>query len=135
MTDHCSDCALEMTNDCPRYGGKSDCDHAEEARKGTEYDMHSDSCYTIPECPECGMPLPIVAKDIGRAVECFCGEMVRIPDTEWTRKYVEENTGEKEEETTCMACNGTMKISKYKRLGKWVTAGGKCEDCGMYFVV
>lgn len=135
MANHCSDCELEYQNSCPRYGGKNECVHAKEAVKGLGYDMHSDSCYTIPECPECGSALFIEEKDIGKAVECSCGEMIKIPDTEWTRKYVEENTGEKEEETTCMACNGTMKVRKYKRLGKWVTAGGKCEDCGMYFIV
>lgn len=137
MTDYCADCELEMTNDCPRYGGKADCEHAPEAVRGLGYDIHTDSCYTIPECPKCGGPLFIDEDDIGKVVECGCGRMIRIPDTDWTRKYVEDFTGEKVEEMPCLTdgCDGVMKVKKVKRSGEWQTAGGQCEKCGAWFIV
>lgn len=137
MANHCSDCDLEYQNSCPRYGGKNECVHAKEAVKGMEYDMHSDSCFTVPECPDCGCPLFIEEDDIGKTVECGCGEMVKIPDADWTRKYVEDFTGEYTEECECLneECNGVMKVYRRKYNGNWITAGGKCEKCGFRFIV
>ena len=137
MTDHCSECELELTNGCPKYGGKVKCDSLKEACKGLGYDMHTDACYTQPECPECGYPLFIEEKDIGNTVKCTCGASLHIPDTDWIRKYVDNFTGQKEIEWPCMndKCDGTMKVLKVKRNGNWVTAGGQCEKCGMRFIV
>ena len=136
MTDHCSDCELEFQSECPRYGGKADCLSAEnEVYKGTEYDSHTDTCYNMPVCPECGNPLFIEEEDVGKVVECgICHTRLTVPEEGWIRKYINDFTGQRIEEMPC-GCGGTMKIMRVKYNGNWVTAGGQCEKCGMRFIV
>lgn len=108
-----------------------------QAVKGIEYDMHSDSCYDMPECPECGMPLfGLEESDIGKTIQHdYCETEVYIPDEEWIHKYFEDNTGSRTEEIKCMWCGGRMSVVKRKRCGKWVTGHGECLDCGVRFIV
>lgn len=107
-----------------------------EVRKGIEYDMHSDSIYDMPECPECRMPLlGLEESDIGKDIECYCGETIHVPDEEWIHKYFKDNTGSKSEIIECIRCGGRMKIVQHKRCGKWVTGYGECLDCGTRFIV
>ena len=107
------------------------------AKKGIEYDMYTDSIYTVPQCPHCEYPMLHTREDdIGKTVRCFmCDKEVRIPDEPWVREYFEDNVGEKEEETKCLKCGGTF-VEKYiKRKGKWRAAYGYCRDCGYSIIV
>jgi DNA-directed RNA polymerase subunit RPC12/RpoP len=62
---------------------------------GIEYDAHTDSIYYVPECWCCGSPLSgLEESDIGTEIECpDCERKIRIPDVDWIRKYIEENSG------------------------------------------
>lgn len=104
---------------------------------GIEYDMHTDSTYKIPECPYCDIPLfGLEESDIGNEIECpCCNHKITIPNADWIRKYIRENTGSKTEEIECFKCGGRMTIKKYMMNGKWQTGHGECKDCGVKFIV
>lgn len=104
---------------------------------GIEYDMHTDSTYHVPECPICDIPLfGLEPSDIGTEITCpCCKRQILIPDENWIKTYIEENTGSKTEEMECMFCGGKMTVKKYMTNGKWQTAGGECKDCGVRFIV
>ena len=107
------------------------------AVKGMEFDRYSDSIYDCPVCPECETPLSGVKKsDIGKSVPCgYCGAQVLIPDEPWIRKYIEENTGVKEDTVVCIQCGGNIKTKMIKTNGTWRTFGGICEKCGAKYLV
>lgn len=106
------------------------------AVKGMEYDHYTDSIYDTVECPECGMPIfGLEESDVGKEVECGCGEKVLIPDEDWVRKYIEDNTGHRVETVKCFSCGGKMIQHLYKRRGTWRVGHGECQDCGMRFIV
>lgn len=104
---------------------------------GIEYDAHTDSTYHVPECPICDIPLlGLEMSDIGTEIQCpCCKRTLLIPDEEWIRKYIRENTGSKTEEIECFKCGGRMTIKKYMMNGKWQTGGGECKNCGVRFIV
>ena len=107
------------------------------AKKGIEYDMYTDSIYTVPTCPHCEYPMfGLREDDIGKTVMCFaCGEQVHIPDETWIHDYMENYVGTKKEETKCLKCGGTFVEEYIKRNGKWKVAYGYCRDCGFSYVV
>lgn len=107
-----------------------------EAKEGIEYDYHTDTTYPVPTCPHCGESFFPSEEDIGKTFTCaFCMNRVTLPDAPWVRKYIDDNTGSKEETIKCSNCgNMTMKIVKRKTNGEWRTAGGRCE-CGFRFIV
>lgn len=104
---------------------------------GIEYDVHTDSTYHVPKCPICDIPLfGLEESDIGTEVECpCCKRKVTIPDADWIRKYIEDNTGTMTEEEECMFCDGKMTVKKIKVAGKWRTFSGVCQKCGARFIV
>lgn len=108
-----------------------------EIQKGMEYDYHTDSIHDQPECPHCKMPIfGLEASDIGSIIKCPCCEKdIQITDSDWLRKYIEDYTGEKTEEQKCMGCGGKMTVHLIKRNREWRIFSGKCENCGLRFIV
>lgn len=105
------------------------------ARKGIDYDYHTDSLYDIVECPECQTPLfGLKESDIGKEVECVCGRKVLLPDEPWVREHIEENTGQKTTTEPC-GCGGILTKQWFKMNGKWRIGAGYCDKCGMRFIV
>lgn len=105
--------------------------------KGIDYDNQSDTVFTVPECPACGVPLyESEESDIGTWVKCIsCHEKVFLPDEDWLHTYYRQNRGERTVRQSCMKCGGKMEIKQYMRNGKWQTYGGECKDCGFRFIV
>ncbi len=76
-----------------------------EAIRGREYDHHTDSSYTVPECPHCHTPIIVEPEDIGKDVPCpYCEKTVRVPDVDWIRRYIDENNGTRTSEQKCVFC-------------------------------
>ena len=107
-----------------------------DAKEGIEYDYHTDTTYPVPACPHCGETFFPREEDIGKTFMCgFCKNMITLPDAPWVRKYIDDNTGSREEIIRCSNCgNMTMKIFKHKTNGVWRTYSGRCE-CGLRFIV
>lgn len=112
-----------------------------------EYDFLTDSIYKRPCCPKCIEP---IYKEVDRYLCISCGEVVEVTDPEML-KWFEDRAEVKYEYQDCprlpineegnefMGCGGkgTMKV-KYVRNNatlEWQKAQGKCEKCGMSFIV
>lgn len=106
-----------------------------EVVRGMEYDYHTDSNYTVPECPHCHEHLIVESSDIGKDAPCpCCGKMVSVPDAPWIRKYVEDNHGTRVADQKCIFCGKTFKMRQRKTNGRWYNAYGRCS-CGVSIIV
>lgn len=106
---------------------------------GSDYDMHTDTCFQRPLCPDCIDLVPIFRRDSERPdiAECInCHKEFEL--TEEMKNWLEAREETKEEIDTCIRCKQkTMKIH-YVRNDvnlKWQTAYGSCEKCGTRFIV
>ena len=111
-----------------------------------DYDLHTDSCYQCPSCPECQAP---IGKDGDGLYRCFsCGEIVDVTDPEmleWFRLREEtkiERTDCKQWKTKAgktIGCGGeNCYVTHYVRnlvTLEWPAAYGGCEKCGTRFIV
>lgn len=113
---------------------------------GIDYDMRTDSCYSVPACPECQEPIRMC--DDGK-YHCFCcGEIVEVDDPEMI-KWFKDRSETKTEYTDCpkittkdgktLGCGGVGTVETHYRKNpvtkKWQVMGGKCSKCGMSFIV
>lgn len=101
-----------------------------------DYDYQKDEIIDVPTCPVCNgdkeqMPY-MIDFSCGRCGNC--GAKINLTGAK-IKKYIEDNTGEKTEEETCIKCGGVMKIYSYKRNGEWRTGHGGCDSCGFRFIV
>lgn len=108
---------------------------------GEDYDFRTDSIFKRPCCPECCEPIGLDGSDKYR---CYnCGEVVEVTDPEML-KWFGDREKVKYEYQDCLkrrlkGCGGkgTMKV-KYVRNNatlEWQQAQGKCEKCGLTFIV
>ena len=99
------------------------------AKWGTEYDMHTDTAYTCPECPYCGFP---AVNLLGECPSCEKKFILNVAQKEWLNTH----TGKKIEKEICPSCGKKMEVIYLKNpinLG-WDVFAGKCS-CGMNFIV
>ena len=113
-----------------------------------DYDYQSDSIYKRPCCPECREPIGL---DGSNQYRCYnCGEVVEVTDPEML-KWFEDRAEIKYEYQDCprlpiddegeefMGCGGkdTMKVMYVRNNAtlEWQEAQGKCEKCGLSFIV
>lgn len=115
-----------------------------------DYDMHEDMTYRCPCCPKCRMP---IGKFGDGNYHCFsCGEIVEV-DNLYMKKWLADREETKVESEDCMpdseieirgqkfkmGCGGkgTVKVTYVKNpiTLEWRAAGGKCEKCGMSWIV
>ena len=93
-----------------------------------EYDGATDSAFLAPECPVCH-------KYPYSTEQCyFCGTKF-IQDDPALLAYKEENTGTKEETSTCPKCGGVFHTISFKRNGEWRFSNGWCEGCKTRFFI
>lgn len=104
-----------------------------EAIWDSDYDSRTDSIYKRPCCPECREP---IYKEVDRYLCISCGEEVEVTDPEML-KWFNDRSLIKYVYQECRRCGGTTKV-KYVRNSatlEWQEAQGKCEECGMSFIV
>jgi len=116
-----------------------------------DYDFQDDLTYKRPCCPDCKAPIGKIFED-GK-YHCYsCGEIVEVVDPAM-QKWLSDREYEKVEIEDCfpdseieirgekfkMGCGGkgTVKVKYVKNpiTLKWRAAGGKCEKCGMSWIV
>lgn len=73
----------------------------------TDYDYHKDEIIEVPTCPVCNknkvlMPY-LINFETGKCENC--GAQIDLTG-EKMKKYIEDNTGHKEEEGKCFKCGG-----------------------------
>ena len=90
--EKCNQCELELTDDCPRYGGAVSCQEAEDVVfKGMGYNMVTYKMYSVPECPRCTSIVDISEEDIGKAIERkHCHTRLAVPSEGWIWKYLDD---------------------------------------------
>lgn len=118
---------------------------------GLDYDWRKDKCFKRPMCPVCDAPFGKIADD--NEYHCFsCGRIIEVDDPDM-KKWIADREGTKTEMHDCfpesietedgevikMGCGGKgcMKIYYHKNpvTLKWEEMGGKCEKCGVEFMV
>jgi len=113
---------------------------------GIDYDMHTDSCYSVPACPVCKEPIFVYEDGNYHCASCF--EIVEVDDPDMI-KWFEERSETKTEYEDCpkfttkdgrtIGCGGKGTVETYYRRNpvtkKWQVMGGKCSKCGMSFIV
>lgn len=113
----------------------------------TDYDMHTDSCYQRPSCPECREPIGLREDN---KYHCFaCGEVVEVKDSKMLA-WFQEREETKVELEDCpkiiskdgehlSGCGGkkcveTLYVKNPVTL-KWEARAGRCKNCGTSFIV
>lgn len=104
-----------------------------------DYDMHEHKTYQCPGCRECYAP--VFKMEDGKYYCVFCGEEAEIDED--MIEYFEEREGTKTEMKDCfpepIGCGGKACVEVQYRKNpvtlKWQTMGGKCNKCGMKFIV
>lgn len=113
-----------------------------------DYDFRTDSTFKRPCCPECCEPIGLDGSDKYR---CFsCGEVVEVIDPEML-KWFGDRKEVKYEYQDCLripmdddgkefiGCGGkgTVKVMMVRNnvTLEWQSAQGKCERCGLVFIV
>ena len=88
----CNQCELELTDDCPRYGGAVSCQEAEDVVfKGMDVSIDGEVSQTVPECPVCGRIVDVSEDDVGKAIECkHCHTRLSVPSEGWLWKYLDD---------------------------------------------
>lgn len=105
-----------------------------------DYDYRTDSIYKRPCCPECREPIGLDGSDKYR---CYnCGEVVEVTDPEML-KWFEDRKAVMYVNEDCprrlkhRGSKGTMRVMYVKNnvTLKWQKACGKCQECGLSFMV
>lgn len=103
---------------------------------GIDYDYRADECYARPVCPDCEAPFGI-HEDDGK-YHCYsCGAVITVTD-EKMKEWFKEREGVKTEVTTCIHCGQKTSVDTFRKnyvTLEWECVGGKCTNCGGWFIV
>lgn len=104
---------------------------------GTDYDMHTDRCYSRPCCPICKEPIFMYEDENYHCVSCE--EIVEVDDPEMIKWFKDRSETKTEYEDCICGCGGKGTVETHYRRNpvtlKWQVTGGKCSKCGMRFIV
>lgn len=106
------------------------------AKWGLDYDYRTDRCFNRPMCAKCDAP--IVKDEKGKYFCVSCRKRATVTDPEML-KWLTDREGIKVEIHDCAMCGGKQCLESHLVRNKvtleWETAGGRCRNCGMRFIV
>lgn len=109
---------------------------------GMDYDFREDKCYKRPSCPECAEPIGQTGDD--DSYYCYsCGKKVEVTDKEM-QEWFRVRRETKVEISDCFpvmmkGCGGKKCVKAHYIRNpitlNWQLMGGRCEKCGMEFLI